>query len=547
MAIVNFNKKQFEKDLGKIDEKMQERIALFGTPVETVTENEIQLEIFPNRPDLLSYQGFLRSFKSFQGKSPGLKKYKVEPIKKDYCVIIDKSVEKIRPYTACAIIKNIKFDDQKIKDIIDLQEKLHNTIGRKRKKVAIGIYPLDKMKFPITFKALEPDKIKFIPLGIKEEMSGFQILQRHPTGREYAHLLAQKERYPVFLDKDNKVLSMPPIVNSELTGKIESGTKNVFVECSGFDFNTLKKCLNIIVTTLADMNGEIQAVEIKYSNSKKEITPNLEGEKIKLNIENANKLLGLNLNEKQVKDLLDKMGYDSKGKEVVIPAWRTDVLHEVDIIEDIAIAYGYDKFIPEIPEISTIGKENKKDIIKKKIAEVLIGKEFLELSNYHLTTKEDQYANMGIKPKNFIEVENAKTNFTILRDNLSHYLLKTLSENIDAEYPHRVFEQGVVFHSTPKEILEKQHLAISITPGNFTDLKQVLEYLMIMLEITVKILPLEDCPEHLIEGRAGKIIANNKDIGIIGEVHPKILRNWKIKMPVAILELDLEEIFNKFI
>ncbi|MEK6879196.1 MAG: phenylalanine--tRNA ligase subunit beta, partial [Nanoarchaeota archaeon] len=399
MAIVNFNKKQFEKDIGKLDEQMQNKIALFGTPVEAITQEDIQLEIFPNRPDLLSYQGFIRSFLPFLGKSIGLRKYKINPPKKDFCVIVDKSVEKIRPYTACAIIKNMKFDDQKIRGIIDLQEKLHNTIGRKRKKIAIGIYPLNKINFPITFKALEPDKIHFIPLGMKEELSGFQILQRNPAGREYSHLLAQKEKYPIFIDSKNQILSMPPIINSELTGKIEENTKDIFIECSGFDLNILKKCLNIIVTALADMSGDIQAVEVRYS--KKEITPNLNPEKMKINIENINKLLGLNLKEKQINLLLEKMGYGYQKNSILIPAWRIDILHEVDIIEDVAISYGYNNFTPIIPKLSmeNLGEYNKNERIKKKIAEILAGKEFLELSNYHLTTKEDQFLKIGLKAK----------------------------------------------------------------------------------------------------------------------------------------------------
>lgn len=545
MAIVDFNKKLFEKDIGKLDEKMQEKVALFGTPIENITENKLQLEIFPNRPDLLSYQGFLRAFKVYLGKEKELKKYKIEKPKKEYYVIIDKSVEKVRPFTACAIINNIKFDDDRIKEIIDLQEKLHNTIGRKRKKIAIGIYPLNKIKFPITYKALEPDKIKFIPLGTKEEMSGFQILQRIPAGREYSHLLAQKEKFPIFVDSNNNVLSMPPIINSELTGKIDLSTKDIFIECSGFDFNSLKKCLNIIVTSLAEMNGTIQAVELKYS--KKEITPNLNPETMKIDIKNANKILGLNLNEKQIKELLEKMGYESNRNNVIIPAWRIDILHEVDLIEDIAIAYGYQNFLPRIPEIASIGKEDKIETIKKKISEILIGKEFLELSNYHLTTKDDQLIRMAIKPKNFIEIEDVKTNFSILRQDLSHYILKILSENVDAEYPQRLFEIGTIFEQTDKKIIEKQNLCIAISPGNFTDLKQILEYISLMLDINIKIMETDETPDHFIEGRVGKIIINDVTSGYIGEVHPKILKNWKIKMPVSLLEINLEEIFNKFI
>jgi phenylalanyl-tRNA synthetase beta chain len=544
MANVKFNKKIFEKEIGKLDETMQNKIAMFGTTLERFNEDEIELEIFPNRPDLLSYQGFKRSFLSFLGKKSGIKEYTIKKPEKDYEVIIDSSIKDVRPYTACAIVKNLKLDNDKIKEIIDVQEKLHTTIGRKRKKVAIGIYPLEKIKLPITYKAIEPDKIRFIPLDSPKEMSGLEILQKHPTGREYATLLSGKIKFPVFVDSNNNILSMPPIINSELTGRITENTKEVFIECSGLDFEILKKTLNILVTTLAEMDGIIYQMELKYA--KKEITPKLDKEKIKISAENTNKLLGLELNEKTIKQLLEKMGYNYSKGEVEVAPWRTDILHEVDLIEVIAIAYGYENFIPEIPKISTIGEENPKEIIKRKIAEILIGLEFLEISNYHLTTKKDQYEKMGLNEKQDtegIQVKESKTDYTLMRKDLVHYLLKILSENVDEEYPQKIFEIGKIF-KFKKEIIEKDRLSLAITPGNFTETKQVIEYLFRMLDKKIELNEAVEAPQHFIEGRVASIKIEGKEIGFIGEIHPKILKNWKIKMPVSLFEIDLEEIFK---
>ncbi len=548
MAVINLNKKQFEKEIGKLDEKMQNQIAMFGTPVEEITNDELQIEIFPNRPDLLSYQGFKRSFLAFLGKKTKLKKYELNKPEKNYKININSSLKNIRPYTACAIVKKLKFNNNKIKELIEIQEKLHITIGRKRKKVAIGIYPLEKIKLPITFKALEPDKIKFIPLGSDREMSGLQILQRHSTGKEYAHLLAGKEKFPIFIDDDENILSMPPIINSQLIGKITEKTSEVFVECSGFDFKILSKCLNIIVTSLADMGGKIYQMEIRYG--KKKLTPNLTTEKMKISLENTNKLLGLALNEKELKQLIEKMGYNYNKGTVEIPAWRTDILHEVDLIEDVAIAYGYENFIPEIPEISTIGEENPRERIKRKFSEILAGLGMLEVSNYHLTIKKDQFEKMGLnkkQEKDFIEVEESKTEYSILRKDLTHYLLKILSENIDSEYPQKIFEIGKIFKIN-ENISETENLAAAFTPGNFTEIKQAIKYLfkMINLEITI-VEPQEtkEIPCHFVEGRVAEIKINGKNIGLIGEIHPKILKNWKIRMPVALFEINLEEVFER--
>jgi len=549
MANIKISKKQFEKEIGKLDEKMQNKIALFGTTLEKISNNDIELEIFPDRPDLLSYHGFKRSFLAFLGKKVGLKEYKINKPEKNYSVKIESSVKDIRPYTMCAIIKNLRFNEEKIKEIIEIQEKLHTTIGRKRKKVAIGIYPLEKIKLPITYKAIEPDKIKFTPLESEKQMSGLEILQKHPAGKEYAHLLKGKIKFPVFVDDQKQILSMPPIINSELTGRITEKTKEVFIECSGFDLDALEKCLNIITTTMAEMGGKIYQMKLNLSERKQ--TPTLKTEKKKISLENTNKLLGLKLNEKQLKQLLEKMGYnyDLKTKEVEIASWRVDILHEVDLIEDIAIAYGYENFEPEIPEIATTGEENQKEIIKSKITEILVGLNMVEVSNYHLTNKKDQFTKMGINEKtekDILEVLDSKTEYNTLRKDLSAYILKTLSKNIDVEYPQRIFEVGKVFQLKADKIKEIEKLSVGICPGNFTEIKQVLEYLEKMLNLKFTIKSTEKQSPHLIEGRTGKIIFKDKEIGEFGEVHPKILKNWKIKMPISILEIDLEEIFKEF-
>ena len=549
MAIITIPKKYFEKEIGKFDSEMQEKIALFGTPIEAVNENEILLEIFPNRPDMLSYSGFKRAFLAYLGKKIRLKKYAINPPEKNYEVIIDSSIKDIRPYTACAVVKGLKFDDFRIKELVEIQEKLHLTLGRKRKKIAIGVYPLDKIKFPIIFKAMEPDQIKFIPLEMNRELSGLEILQRHPAGKEYAHLLAGKAKFPVFIDANNQILSMPPIINSQLTGKVTSETKEIFIECSGFDFDALRLCLNIIVTGLAEIGGKIYQVNLKYS--KKEVTPNLIPTKIKISLANVNKILGLDLKEKEMKKLIEKMGHNYAKGIVEIAAWRTDILHEVDIIEDIAIAYGYENFVPEIPEISFIGEEDKKIQIKRKFSEILCGISMIEVLNYHLTSKKNQIEKMGLSAKNeeVIETESSKTEYDILRGNLIPQLLRNFSENVDAEYPQEIFETGRIFYSDKfeKKIKEKDILAAGISPGNFTRIKQILDYFFRSLDKEISFGESEKTPPYFIEGRTAEIFFKNKKIGYLGEIHPRILKNWRIKMPIALFEIEIEELLNELI
>ena len=532
MASVTLNKKTFEK-IGKID-FIEERLGMMGCPVDAVTDKEILVDVTPNRPDLLSESGIKRYLLAFLGKEKGLKEYSIK--KSDYELIIEKSVSEVRPYTACAIVKNLKFDDSKIKEIIDIQEKLHSTFGRNRKKIAIGIYPFDKIKFPIYFKALAPERIKFQPLEESREMSGSEILTRTKAGREYSHLLEGKKLFPVFIDSADNILSMPPVINSHWTGKIDESTKDVFIECSGFDYSVLAKTLNILVTALADMGGEIYSMKLKYPD-KTINSPDLSPEKMKIDIDYVNKMLGLKLGEKDLKSLLEKTGL-SYSKEALIPAYRADIIHPIDIVEEIAIAYGYDKFKEEIPQISTIGKEDDTEILKRKIAEVLAGLGMLETYSYNLTSKEDECKKMSAK-SSLVEVPNAKTNFNVLRASMLPSMLRILSENKSADYPQKIFEIGKTFKKL-KDIEESDVLAVALTNSNFTEAKQILEYLAKMLSLELELKKLSH--ESLIEGRTGKILFNGKEIGIIGEVSPQVLSNWSLEVPVSVIEINVSKL-----
>ena len=542
MTNIKFPRKQFEAQLGqKITKETEEKISLFGTPLEYLTAEEIEIEIFPNRPDLLSLQGYIRAFKAFLGKSPGLKRYKLEKPKLNYRVSIASSVKSVRPFTVCAIVTQLQFNDEKIKEIIDLQEKLHTTIGRKRKKVAIGIYPLEKITLPISYKALPPEKIKFQPLEETKELTARQILNRHPAGKEYRHLLEDKDLFPIFTDAKSRVLSMPPIINSHETGKVTENTKEIFVECSGNHLPTLKKTLNIIITTLAEMGGKPHQMVLDYRD-KKLLTPDLTPEKIHINPENINSLLGIKLKETDLARLLQKMGYNYENKTCLVPAWRTDILHEVDIAEDVAIAYGYDNFKPEIPNIQTFGSEDKKEKFKSKLREILLGLGLTEVLSYHLIKKEEARLSQ-IKEK--IEVRDSKTEYKILRPNLLIPALRILAQNKDHEYPQETFEIGTVFSREDKEqtgIKETESLCITLAPSNFTKIKQILDYLAASFNFKYQLNELNH--PQLIEGRTGEITINNTPSGYLGEVHPQTLKNWTIKMPLAVLEISLEEIFR---
>jgi len=547
MTILTIPKKQFEKDIGKIDEKMEERIAMFGTPVEQINDEEISIEIFPNRPDLLAYQNYKKAFLSFLGKNKIFRKLNVKSSGEK--MVVEKSVPKEWPYAYACIVKGLKLDDSKIKEIIDIQEKLGMILLRKRKKGGIGLYPLDKINFPIKLKGMEPNEIKFRPLEYPEEITGKQILSKHSTGREYAPIVEGWEKLPVFVDSKNVIMSMPPIINSHDVGKIDETTKDVFIEVTGTDSNVIKSALNILVLALEEMGGKIYSIDCVQQDGKKAKIPDFAPKKIKLKIENAHKFLGIYLKEIDVKNLLLKMGLEYKKGVVEVPSYRIDVLHEVDVIEDIAIAYGYDNFVPEIPDFASIGSLDKKSIVKEKIAQILSGLSLQEVSSYHLTNKEFQLKKLGDKSE-FVEVLDSKTDYNILRKDLSHYMLRIFYENSDVEYPQEIFQIGKVF-SGKDGLDERDNLAISLAPGNFTKLKQIIEYLGKMLGVELAIskpsLKISENNNYFIDGRFAEIKFGDRVLGFLGEVHPKTLKSFKIKMPVALCEINLDELFKKLI
>ncbi|MBN2459401.1 phenylalanine--tRNA ligase subunit beta [Candidatus Woesearchaeota archaeon] len=548
MPNITLNKKVLEKLIGKklSDDELQDRISMLGTDLQKIEGNEITVEVFPNRPDMLSEQGFARALSAFVGAKTGLKDYKVSKGGKDYQVIIQEPVKKVRPYTSCAIVKSLKMDGDSIKEIISLQEKLHITFGRNRKKLAIGIYPLEKIKLPITYTAKKPRNIKFQPLEASQEMDGLEMLQKHPAGREYAHLLEGKELFPVFIDSNDEVLSMPPIINSHKTGKVTEKTKDVFIECSGFDFKALNQCLSIIVTAMADMGGEIYSMALEGA-GKNIITPSLVPEEKELDLKYINKMLGLELKESEIKTLLEKMGYGYRDKKVLVPAYRADILHPIDIAEDIAIAYGYENFEPEIPNVSTIGEEDEMSILKTRIANVLVGTGLIETSSYNLVNKDNHSAKMRNQAE-LVEVGNAVTKeYSCLRSWILPSLMQILSENTSREYPQEIFELGSAFHhDKAKEtgVDEGQSLAIAIcgADADFTRIKQMLDILM---GATDKKYELKETNHNsFIKGRAASIMVYGQNIGILGELHPEVLSNFGIEMPAVGLELNISELHD---
>ncbi len=534
MPTITVDKKDVLKLVGKniSDEQLRERIPMLGTELEGMEGNEITLEITPDRPDMLTEEGFARALSSFLGIKTGLRNYKVNP--SSYKFKIDPKVKKVRPAVAAAVIKGIKLDDATIKSIMDMQDKLTLTHGRNRKKVAIGIHDLDKISFPLVYTT-KPRNYRFTPLDTKQLYTLDQILKLHPKGKEFGDILKGYDEFPMWIDAKQQVLSMPPIINSEET-KLTRSTTNFFIDITGTDQHAVEQALNIIVTNLADRGGKIY----KVNN-----LPNLNPKRISIDIQAVSKLLGITLTAKEVKRLVERMGMAMQGSAIIYPSYRADILHPVDIMEDIAVAYGYDKFIPEVPRVATIAEEDAFEKFKAKITEILIGLDITEVSTYHLTNKETQTTCMNSKSE-CIEIINPKSEeYNALRNQLIPSLLEVIKNNKHNEYPQKIGEIAVVFPTEKGKHHEETHMAIAMadTTSSFTQIKQVTEAVLRSLNIRYDIKEADN--PSFIPGRAASISINGKHIAILGELHPQVLQNFQLEMPVVGLELNLSELYKE--
>ncbi len=551
MPTVELSKQVVERLMGKTLplDRLKDRISMLGTDLEAVEGDAIRVEIFPNRPDMLSEAGFARALGAFIAAKPGLRPYAAKPSR--YEVLVEPSVQKVRPYTACAVVTGLTFTDERIREMIQLQEKLHTTFCRDRKKAAIGIYPMEKIAWPVRYLAADPKSVSFVPLESGRKMTGLQVLSQHPAGRAYAHLLEGKGKFPFFIDAKNEVLSMPPIINSHLTGRVTEKTADVFIETSGFDIVSQGQLLNIIVTAFADMGGTVHRVKVRYPAGYAKrllVTPDLSLRRMGLSRDYVNRLLGLSLTEKEIAALLALMGFGFAKGVALIPAYRADILHPIDLVEDVAIAYGYENFLPELPNVSTVGEAAPFSVFQERVASLMAGLGLLETHTYHISSKDVQCDRMGLQLE-LVELDtSANAEFSVMRASMLPSLLSVLEKNRRHEYPQRLFEMGTVFvpdagAGTDTGVREETRLAIVCAHqrASLTEARQLLDSLLSHLSLAANVSPAEH--PSFIPGRAGSVSALGAELGTLGELHPQTLAAFGIGQPTAGFDISLTALF----
>jgi len=512
----------------------------------------IRMELLPVRPDTFDSGGLARMLRGFLGKEKGIPSYKTSA--GSITVNVDKSVnsdECSRPYIACAVMRNMCMDEEFIKLIMNLQENLHWALGRNRKLASIGVYDLDTIEPDIEYTSVPMSESPFCPLGYPNTMmTPGEVLEKHHKGVQFANLLEGFKRAPVLRDSKGGILSMPPIINSDST-KVGFETKSFFIDVTGLSERVVQKTMNIITTAILEYFPEavLEQVNIKYPD-RNEVTPDFTPEEKSIESSAVNKLLGLKLSEEEVMDHLRKMRYDVKkenGKILVfVPAFRNDIMHERDIIEDVAISYGYRNFVPTMPSAQTVGSEKEKRIVENNSCSVMTGLGYLEVSTLILTNEDKNYTQVLQEiVEERVQIENPiSSEQTMLRTNIFPGFFEIFQKNIHNELPQKIFEVGeVVFHEAKHGSVENVHIAFAIMDPKSTFSLMKSEVESYLRETGQKYRFEVSNHPFFMHSRQADIFVTKKDgdvkIGFLGEVHPQVLSNCNLNQPVALSEIDI--------
>jgi len=539
MPTIECSKKDLERLIGKkLSPKQLEDAVLFAKgELDSVDGNNLKIDIKDtNRPDLWSTEGIARELRARLGVKTGLPKIKTTKGKVE--LIIEKSVKKSRPYIMGAVVKGVKVNNDFIVQMVQLQEKVGMTFGRKRKELGIGLYDFDIMTPPIFYRGYKPHELKFAPLDFTREMDLDEIVAVHPKGKEYGHLVSTFDRYPIVEDAKGVVCSMPPIINSNDTGKITAKTKNVFVECTGWNQDTVKSGLNVIVAALADRGGKVEQIKVKDGN-KTYWSPDFTPKKITISTDYVRKIAGMNWRDKEIIRLLKRGGYDVKGAgkklTVYYPAYRHDIFHPVDVIEDIIISYGYNNLEVQEIDMSVKGEILQNSVYVDTVRDCCVGLGFQEILTFILSSKDSQGRKMRLSTQEFAEIANpVSSNWEVFRTNIIPGLLEFMAKNMHVSFPHKLFETGKVVTLNKKSetgVDEPNRLSIMIAHDktNYTEIKSAVD--SVAKNMGWKITTHAFKHPSFVEGRTA--IVKGDVHGVVGELHPDVLKNFGIDVKVS--------------
>jgi phenylalanyl-tRNA synthetase beta chain len=517
--------------------------------------DELKIELNDsNRPDWWCVEGIARQIRLHEGK-PVRSLPKRAGRRRPPQIKVHPPVVPIRPYLGACIARNVAIDQSLLDQLIQTQEKLAEIFGQKRRALSIGYYRLDPLVFPLSYTAVQPTEAVFTPLGMDQPLTLEAILEEHPKGREYGHLLKGSPLVPYLADAKGRPLSLPPIVNSREVGEVRAGDRNLLIEVTGTDLRLVMLLVNLLAQNLADRGAVIEPVEIVYPNAtpygRRVVMPHDIASPMTVRRVQVDHVLGAQLSDGEITRALRQAGHRvtaAAGRWTATPPpFRGDLMHPVDLIEDIAMQRGYDRLVPELPATFTVGGLSPETRLEEQARRWMTGLGFQEVMTNILSSRSDLAEKMGAEPM-MVELENALSlQYAALRSWLLPSLLRVEAASGHAFYPHRIFEVGEVATVTEetggirrsRTVLRLAAL-LAAPSAAFSELHSSLEFLMLEAGVAYR---LEPAPHpSFLEGRVGVVQIGGQSAGWIGELHPAVLERWKIAMPCVAWELDLSRL-----
>ena len=544
MPVINLNKNYLLELIsdGITHEEVKSQLGKLGIGIEAESEDSISLEISANRPDLLGAVGIARALRNFMHKTKHYS-YSVGEGEPELTIRVGRNVKSIRPFFSAIVVKNASLTEESVSDMMNFAEKFCETHGRSRKKLAIGIHDLGR----VDAKSLAYDAYGdeyYIPLNKTAQMKYSEVISGEPKGIEYGWTISnRKNLYPALKDS-NGTLSLIPILNSERT-RISQKTKDMLVDITGTSEWLVKKTADMLACMFMDMKADVRKARV-ISGNKERIFPEMSTGYITMQMYMAQAQIGVMIGPNNILSLANKMGYDAAaiGNKVRfrIPEYRLDVFNEQDVIEDIAIGYGYD-YIQPLPIIAwQKGELEGNTKIAGSISDIMTGMGFSEMMNSYLTNDEINYDKMMIKrSEGAARLKNPKARtINMMRTWLLPSLMKNLALSVHEKMPQRIYEYDMVFAVEKGMPKESYHLAaVSADPkSNFNYIKSVVEGMAYLLGLDMGVAKKEH--KSFIEGRCASILLGKKEIGFFGELHPEVLANFGIEEPVTAMELELQ-------
>lgn len=518
---------------------------------------EVRVELQDtNRPDLWCVEGIARQIRSVLDKGLSPYPYFSPKGRAKRRIQVAKGMEAVRPYVAACASLGYAMTQEGLDQCIQTQEKLADAYGRKRETVSIGLYRLSSIVFPVTYGLVKPDEIRFTPLGFEEKMTPQEILTVHPKGLEYGSILAGCERLPLLWDSDGQVLSFPPIINSRELGEVRLGDTDLLVEVTGTDLSMVVLALNIFSTNLADRGAAIESVDISYpyetAFGTTVKTPLDMNQSQRISLDAIEQALGMPLGSKAIQEALVAYGYLVKtawqSVSVKLPPFRNDLMHVMDVAEDVAITRGYDSFSPIMPQTFTVGSLSAEERTSDRIRDLLVGFGFQEIFSNIMASHQELVDRMRIadtEHAHLVEVDNVMSQtYACLRPSILPCLLRVEALSPRSFYPHLLFEVGEIAQLDLKANVGSRTVlsiaAISANPGaNFSEIHSYLDLLMYYMVWPYELEPVTH-PSFL-EGRVGQIRCQGYPVGYIGEFHPEVLEAWQINMPTSGFEFEIRK------